>query len=176
MKPSSSHPDLSATSRCAFTKSHGHRCRMPAAPGSEFCAAHQPLTGSPADLLADLSELRSTADVTVFLSRLIVAVSRNQLSVRDAKALTYLSTSLLRALQVVQKDNASGANGNRFDPLPLTWNLPRCDRPTFENADIARAFYAQKYADEMWEVAEQSAQRSAYDKETLLAVRPPHRS
>lgn len=150
---SDSHSALPA-SRCSFTKSHGHRCRMLAAPGSPFCPAHQRQAEAAVDLVGDLREFRSAADVTVFLSRLVIALSRNQISTRRAAVLSYVSISLMHALRALQQENTCNADGSDFDPLPLTWNLPSSDRPTFTDVDEARAFFAQRYADRMREIAE----------------------
>jgi hypothetical protein len=156
MKSDSLVPDCLPSSRCSFTKSHGHRCRMLAARGSSLCPAHQRQADRAVDLVGDLEEFCSAVDVTVFLSRLVVALSRNQISTRRAAVLSYICVSVMHALRGVQQENASNANGDNFDPLPLTWNLPSDKHPAFDDVNEARAFFAQRYADRMREIAERS--------------------
>jgi hypothetical protein len=129
---------------------------MLAAPGSPFCPAHQRQAQTAVDLVGDLEEFCSTVDVTIFLSRLVVALSRNQISTRRAAVLSYISNSLMHSLRAIQQENACNADGSRYDPLPLTWNLPSETHPTFDDVDEARAFFAQRYADRMREIVERS--------------------
>jgi len=150
-----------SSSRCSFTKSNGHRCRMLPAPGSPLCPAHLRQSDLAVDLVGDLQEFRSAADVTIFLSRLVVALSRNQISTRRAAVLSYVSISLMHALRALQQENACNADGSNFDPLPLTWNLPSSDRPSFTDVHEARAFFAQRYADRMRKIVESARADSA---------------
>jgi hypothetical protein len=160
--------NASSDSRCSFTKSNGRRCRMLSAPGSPFCNAHLRQSESAVDLVADLPEFRSAADVTAFLSRLVIALSRNQISTRRASVLSYVSISLMHALRALQQENACDADGSHFDPLPLTWNLSSSDRPNFTDVDQARAFFAQRYADRMRQIVERNRNPgyTAYRSET----------
>lgn len=51
---------------------------------SPFCHRHRPKDAPAAELIRGLSDFRSVADVTVFLSRLIFALSKDQISTRRA--------------------------------------------------------------------------------------------
>lgn len=148
------------TPRCSHTAPSGRRCRNSASTGSSFCPAHQPKQDPATDLVRDLDQFRSAGDVTVFLSRLIGAVSRGEISTRRAAVLSYVAISLMHALRQLQREKDSGSDGSDFDPLPITWGIPFGNLPRFVSEEDARAFYAQRYADSMREIAEQSLAKS----------------
>jgi hypothetical protein len=149
------------TPRCTHTAPSGRRCRSSSSPGSSFCPTHQPKQDPAAGLVRDLDQFRSAADVTVFLSRLIGAVSRGEISTRRAAVLSYVAISLMHALRQLQREKDAGSDGSTFDPLPISWAVPDYGYPGFVNEDDARAFYAQRYADNMREVAEESLAKPA---------------
>ena len=157
MKRNLASASLNSLPRCTHTFPSGRRCRSSAsAPDSPFCLRHQPNEHSAAGLVRDLDQFRSAADVTVFLSRLLGCLSRGEISTRRAAVLSYVSISLMHALRSLQRENQSNANGDRFDPLPISWNVPSSDRPAFRDAHEARAYFAQRYADRMRRIAEDS--------------------
>jgi len=146
------------TPRCSHTAPSGRRCRNAASTGS-FCPTHQPKQDPAADLVRDLDQFHSAADVTGFLSRLIGAVSRGEIPTRRAAVLSYVAISLMHALRQLQREKDADGDGSNFDPLPISWAVPRAGCPGFVNEDDARAFYAQQYANTMREVAEESLAR-----------------
>jgi hypothetical protein len=146
--------------RCSHTAPSGRRCRNSASAGSSFCPTHQPKQDPAADLVRDLDQFRSAADVTVFLSRLIGAVSRGEISTRRAAVLSYVAITLMHSLRQLQREKDSGSDGADFDPLPITWGIPFGNLPSFVSEEDARAFYAQRYADRMRQIAEQSLAKS----------------
>jgi hypothetical protein len=148
------------TPRCSHTTPSGRRCRTSVSTGSSFCSVHQPKEDPAADLVRGLDQFYSAADVIVFLSRLIGTVSRGQISTRRAAVLSYVAISLMHSLRQVQREKDSGSDGSNFDSLPISWAVPDYGRPCFVNEDDARAFYAQRCADSMREIAEQSLAKS----------------
>ncbi|HUL34066.1 MAG TPA: hypothetical protein VL128_09300 [Candidatus Eisenbacteria bacterium] len=161
----SSYP--TASHRCAHIFPSGRRCRLapsavsegpsnPASAVSLFCHRHRPKDDPGAELVRGLSEFRSVADVTVFLSRLIFALSKDQISTRRASVLSYVAVSLMHGFRSMQLEHKIEQGNDNFEPLPWTWMIRRGDDPDFVDIDDARAFYAQRYADEMCEKARQS--------------------
>ena len=156
MKRNLASTSLNSFPRCTHTFPTGRRCRSSAALDSSLCPRHQPKEDPAAGLVRDLDQFRSAADVTVFLSRLLGCLSRGEISTRRAAVLSYVSISLMHALRSLQRENESNASADRFDPLPISWNVPSSDRPVFRDAHEARAYFAQRYADRMRRIAEES--------------------
>ena len=157
MKRNLAPPSRNSLTRCTHTTPSGRRCRSSSStPDSLFCPRHQPKQDPLADLVRDLDQFRSAADVTIFLSRLISTLSRDQISTRRAAVLSYVAISLMHALRTMQREHESNSTGTRFDPLPYTWNMPRPGTEDFVNIHDARAFYAQQYADDMRKKTEES--------------------
>ncbi|HEY1467991.1 MAG TPA: hypothetical protein VGF61_03025 [Candidatus Acidoferrum sp.] len=143
--------------RCSYISQTGRRCRSSAASHDiPFCHRHQPAQDPATDLVRNLEQFRSAGDVTVFLSRLISSLSKDQISTRRAAVLSYVAVSLMHALRSLERERTTNANGSRFDPLPMTWAIPTFGYPDFIDEHDARAFYAQQYAHKMRKVAEQS--------------------
>jgi hypothetical protein len=143
--------------RCTHTTPSGRRCRSSASSlESQFCRRHLPKEDPAAALVRDLQDFRSVSDVTVFLSRLLGVLSRDEISTRRAAVLSYVAISLMHALRSLQREYETAAGTNKFDPLPWTWRMPRRGSPGFEDIHDARAFYAQQYADDMRKKAEES--------------------
>ena len=161
MKRNLASASLNSLPRCTHTYPSGRRCRSSSASDSPFCLRHQPKQDPAAGLVRDLDQFRSAADVTIFLSRLLGYLSRGEISTRRAAVLSYVSISLMHALRSLQRENQSNANGDRFDPLPISWNVPSSDRPAFRDEHEARAYFAQRYADRMRRIAEDSRPSSS---------------
>jgi hypothetical protein len=143
--------------RCNHIWPSGRRCRTSASsPESSFCPLHKPKEDPAAALVHDLQDFRSVGDVTVFLSRLLGVLSRDEISTRRAAVLSYVAISLMHALRSLQREHETMAGTTKFDPLPWTWQMPRRGCSGFEDIHDARAFYAQQYADDMRKKAEES--------------------
>ena len=166
MKPFSKLSTSSTSSRCAFTKGNGHRCRMLPAPDSTFCLAHTPKPNLAAELVRDLDQFHTAGDVTIFLSRLLGAASRGEISTRRASVLAYISISLMQALRSMAKESGHTDDGDTYDPIPLAWTIMHPGKADWVNIHDARAFFAQKRANELRKVAEESfagcGRQSAY--------------
>ena len=156
MKRQSANPNTNSLPRCSHVFPSGRRCRS-TAPGTDspFCHRHRPKEGPGAELVRNLPEFHSVADVTVFLSRLIFALSKDQISTRRASVLSYVAVSLMHGFRSLQQEHQAERGELRFDPLPWTWTVTRSG-PGFVDVDDARAFYAQHYADKMCEKAKQT--------------------
>jgi hypothetical protein len=136
--------------RCTHTSPSGRRCRsLCSSAESPYCLRHKPKEDPAAALVRDLQEFRSVADVTVFLSRLISALSRDQISTRRAAVLSDVAISLMNALRSLQKEYETNQRVDGFEILPWTWSMPRRGSHGFDDTDDARAFFAQQYADKM---------------------------
>jgi hypothetical protein len=143
--------------RCIHIWPSGRRCRSSASSlESSFCPLHQPKEDPAAALVRDLQDFRSVGDVTVFLSRLLGVLSRDEISTRRAAVLSYVAISLMHALRSLQREHETMSGTTKFDPLPWTWQMPRPGFSGFEDIHDARAFYAQQYADDMRKKAEES--------------------
>ncbi len=143
--------------RCTHISPCGRRCRSSASSlESQFCPHHRPKEDPAASLVRDLQDFRSVSDVTVFLSRLLGVLSRDEISTRRAAVLSYVAISLMHALRSLQREYETAAGTNKFDPLPWTWRMPRPGFSGFQDIHDARAFYAQQYADDMRKKAEES--------------------
>ena len=166
MKPNLASPSRNLLPRCAHTSASGRRCRSSASSlESQFCPRHRPPEDPAASLVRDLKDFRSVGDVTVFLSRLLGVLSRDEISTRRAAVLSYVAISLMHALRSLQREHATTAGTNKFDPLPWTWKMPRPGFSGFEDIHDARAFYAQQYADDMRKKAEQSLAQNGIKSE-----------
>jgi len=157
MKPKSPTTSSNASPRCTFTTPSGRRCRsVCSSPESPFCLRHKPKEDPGAELVRDIKEFRSVGDVTVFLSRLISAVSKNQIPTSRASVLSYVAVSLMHSLRSLQKEHELDESVDKFEVLPWTWRMPRRGSPGFEDIDDARAFYAQQFADRMRKKVEEA--------------------
>ena len=166
MKPNLASSSQNLLPRCAHTSASGRRCRSSASSlESKFCPRHRPPEDPAASLVRDLKDFRSVGDVTVFLSRLLGVLSRDEISTRRAAVLSYVAISLMHALRSLQREHETTAGTNKFDPLPWTWKMPRPGFSGFEDIHDARAFYAQQYADDMRKKAEQSLAQNGIKSE-----------
>ena len=157
MKRKLASTSLNSLPRCTHTTPSGRRCRsFTSSLESQFCRRHLPKEDPAAALVRDLQDFRSVGDVTVFLSRLLGVLSRDEISTRRAAVLSYVAISLMHALRSLQREHETVAGATKFDPLPWTWRMPSRGFSGFEDIHDARAFYAQQYADDMRKKAEES--------------------
>jgi len=126
MKRQSANPNTNSLPRCSHVFPSGRRCRS-TAPGTDspFCHRHRPKEDPGAELVRNLPEFHSVADVTVFLSRLIFALSKDQISTRRASVLSYVAVSLMHGFRSLQQEHQAERGELRFDPLPWTWTVTR---------------------------------------------------
>ncbi len=128
---------LDDPSRCHYRYPNGRRCCLPGLPAkSGLCLRHYnrqvaagfPLSPSPndsedlsADLLPELSEFSSGADICQFLARLLILVTKGRISPRRAAVLAYITNQLLHSHRAIQEESDS-------EPEEIIWDLPRPKR------------------------------------------------
>jgi hypothetical protein len=124
----------SDSSRCQHRFSNGKRCRLPGLPSqSGLCSRHfHPTTTafpqSPsdsadlsADLLPELSEFSSGANIRQFLARLLIQVTKGRVGPRRAAVLAYITNQLLHSHRAIQKESDD-------EPQQIIFDLPRPKR------------------------------------------------
>ena len=125
-------PPKTPTSRCPYLYPNGKRCSLPGLPvHSGFCLRHSQAiapTAIPvpvyndsedlsADLLPDLSEFNSGVDITKFLARLLILVTKGRISPRRASVLAYISNQLLHSHRAIVRDNLLQTQKEKDQPL-----------------------------------------------------------
>jgi hypothetical protein len=128
--------------RCAFTKSHGHRCRMLPLDASPYCLAHQPKPSAPAApaqlTAAELAEAAGTlstpAEIHRFQSKVTLLLIHGRLTTKIANAYSYQVLTLLRGCREIshheklQSELAEReAEKARINKV-MSWSIPRPDR------------------------------------------------
>ena len=127
---------------CRHRTKNGKPCRYSAAGYSGLCPHHASRSAYryadpqiAADLLGDLTEFQSAAEVNQFLSRMLLLLAQDRLSPRRGAVMAYTCNLLLRSLRAM--DLESAANGEA-DP-EIIFDLvrpkrdddePPTDRPT----------------------------------------------
>jgi len=111
----------------------GHGTYLPAAgtqlraifpaPNSPFCTTHTPKPDAAAELVRDLDQFHTAGDVAIFLSRLLAAASKGEVSTRRASVPAYISISLLQALRSMAKQSGLDHDGLDYDPVPLACTI-----------------------------------------------------
>ncbi len=145
-KNDSSLPRASREGRCQHRFSNGKRCRLPGlASQSGLCSRHfHPTTAAfpqsasdstdlSADLLPELSEFSSGADIRQFLARLLVQVTKGRVSPRRASVLAYITNQLLHSHRAIQKESNDEPQQIIFDLPRPDRSDPRPDNPTYED-------------------------------------------
>jgi hypothetical protein len=138
IEPSSTHqttePTSTHSSRCRHYTLHGRQCRLHALNGHNgLCFRDSALSSaallrSPndsadlsADLLPELSEFSSGADIRQFLARLLVQVTKGRVGPRRAAVLAYITNQLLHSHRAIQKESDD-------EPQQIIFDLPRPKR------------------------------------------------
>ena len=137
-KSDSSLPRASREGRCQHRFANGKRCRNSASQ-SHFglCLHHFTVSAavgasrqpSPSDsvdlsaeLLPELSEFSSGADIRQFLARLLIQVTKGRVSPRRASVLAYITNQLLHSHRAINRET----NGD--DDVRIIMDMPRPDR------------------------------------------------
>ena len=132
--------------RCAYSSSHGHRCRMPAVPDSRFCLSHARLAQLDAsDLATELTSvagsLESPEEVHGLLAKVALAVVAGRMSARKAAVLGYLGQMLLRShREIAFQKKLDGEIAEAAEEKALQEDREFCWRRSLANAG------SQKYA------------------------------
>ncbi len=139
------------SSRCQHRFANGKRCRnsgsdshfglcldhftLSAAVGASRHQVQSDWTDLSADLLPELSEFSSGADIRQFLARLLVQVTKGRVSPRRASVLAYITNQLLHSHRAIEHEVDSEPQQIIFDlPRPDRGDpRPRPDNPTYED-------------------------------------------
>jgi hypothetical protein len=127
-------PPQATSVRCQYRFSNGKRCSLPGLESqSGLCSRHfhpvpasfppspSDFTDLSADLLPELSEFSSGADIRQFLARLLIQVTKGRVSPRRAAVLAYITNQLLHSHRAIQKESDN-------EPQQIIFDLPRPKR------------------------------------------------
>jgi len=138
MKHQTNYPNYSNAPRCRHYTVNGRRCRLPVLDTrSGLCFRHASLPPAQSDsedlsaeLLPQLSEFESAADIKRFLARLLVLVTKGRVTPRRAPVLAYITNQLLHSHSAFSRENREQDDQSqqiiidlprpkRDDPLPV---------------------------------------------------------
>jgi hypothetical protein len=115
--------------RCQHCTARGSQCRLPVVDTrSGFCFRHAKPQPTPSDsvdlsaeLLPELSEFSSGADIRQFLARLLIQVTKGRVSPRRASVLAYITNQLLHSHRAIDRETNSDPDA---DPV-IIFDMPR---------------------------------------------------
>jgi hypothetical protein len=122
--------------RCSHRTPAGRHCREQARDSrSGLCPrhyfrppVHQPDPSLASELLGDLTEFQSAAEVNQFLSRLLLLLAQDRLSPRRGAVMAYTCNLLLRSLHAIDVENKIAADA----PQQIICDLVRPKRDDFD--------------------------------------------
>jgi hypothetical protein len=122
-------PSSTEGPRCRHYTVHGRQCRLRGLDThSGFCFRHakpQPAQSDSddlsAELLPELSEFSSGADIRQFLARLLIQVTKGRVSPRRASVLAYITNQLLHSHRAIDREIDQ-------EPVTIILDGPRPDR------------------------------------------------
>jgi hypothetical protein len=117
---------INDSSRCQHRTPSRRRCRLRVVDSrSGLCFRHAQLRlqrlevpDLSSDLLGQLSQFTSAADINQVLSKLLILLAQNRISPRRAAVIAYTTSLLLRTLPAIEHE--SGA-----DSPTIIWDMPR---------------------------------------------------
>jgi len=132
MKHQTSYLSSSNASRCRHYTVNGRQCRLPVLDThSGFCFRHASPPPAQSDskdlsteLLPQLSEFESAADVKQFLARLLVLVTKGRVTPRRAAVLAYITNQLLHSHSAFSRE----VREQDDHPQQIIIDLPRPKR------------------------------------------------
>jgi hypothetical protein len=116
--------------RCRHYTDRGRRCQLPVVDAhSGYCFRHAKPQPAPSDsvdlsaeLLPELSEFSSGADIRQFLARLLIQVTKGRVTPRRASVLAYITNQLLHSHRAIDREIDQ-------EPVTVIWDdAPRPDR------------------------------------------------
>jgi hypothetical protein len=131
--PSPTAPPFGPTpARCIHRTSGGRRCAAEAVDSqASFCRRHlfgstrrYPDPSLAAELLGDLTEFDSAAEVNQFLSRLLLLLAQDRVSPRRAAVMAYTCNLILHSHRAIDIENKIAANA----PQEVIFDLVRPKR------------------------------------------------
>ena len=131
MNEQTTRPSSTNGPRCRHYTDQGRRCQLPVVDTrSGYCFRHakpQPAQSDSDDLsvelLPELSEFSSGADIRQFLARLLIQVTKGRVSPRRASVLAYISNQLLHSHRAIDRENNPDD-----DHVNIILDMPRPDR------------------------------------------------
>jgi hypothetical protein len=146
-------PARTNSSRCPYLYPNGKRCSLPGLSAhSGSCLRHSQTNATAAlpvhlhndaedlsaDLLPELSEFSSGADIRQFLARLLVLVTKGRISPRRASVLAYITNQLLHSHRAITLETKPAEEVPRIiidmpRPDHDDWPKPRPANPTYED-------------------------------------------
>jgi hypothetical protein len=126
MTASSAKPDcINNSARCNHRFPNGMRCRLLGFTGQPFCPKHSQPNVPPrpdpmetaATLTAGLDDFTDPAQINTFLSRLLLLLIQEKISIKRAGVLTYISSQLLHTHRAIEKQ-----------PPEIIFDIPRPER------------------------------------------------
>jgi hypothetical protein len=141
-KPTSRTEPKNRVPLCRHRTKNGRPCRYSATDHSGLCPRH---AAGPthrhadpqiaAELLGDLTEFDSAAEVNQFLSRLLLLLAQDRVSPRRAAVMAYTCNLILHSHRAIDIENKIAANA----PQEVVFDLVRPKRDDFEPEPPARA-------------------------------------
>ena len=137
--------------RCSYHSPRGNHCHSRVAyPTARLCSKHlrtrnyrHPDPTLASELLGDLTEFQSAAEVNQFLSRMLLLLAQDRIPPRRGAVMAYTCNLLLRSLRAM--DLESAADRELTGDQALVWDsgIPRPKREDFEPAPTAPGAAAQ---------------------------------
>jgi hypothetical protein len=132
MKHQTNNPSSTKGPRCRHYTLHGRQCRLRVLdPRSGFCFRHASPPPAQSDsedlsseLLPQLSEFESAADVKQFLARLLILVTKGRVTPRRAAVLAYITNQLLHSHSAFYRE----IHAQDDEPQQIIFDLPRPKR------------------------------------------------
>jgi len=142
-------PAKISASRCPYLYPNGKRCSLPGLPAhSGFCRHHSPANVPIAipppvnndsedlssELLPELSEFDSAADVRKFLARLLTLITKGRISPRRAAVMAYTTNQLLHSHRSILLETKAVDDQPRriiIDMPEPDGDDPRPENPTY---------------------------------------------
>jgi len=132
MNHKSANPNpINDSSRCQHRTSARRRCRLRVLDShAGLCFRHVQLRlqslevpNLAPDLVGQLAQFTSAADINKVLSKLLVLLSQNRVSPRRAAVIAYISSLLLRTLPAIEHESDEDD-----DKTVVVWGIPSPDR------------------------------------------------
>ncbi len=129
MNEQATKPSSTNSPRCRHYTDQGRRCQLPVVDTrSGFCFRHakpKPVQSDSDDLsvelLPELSEFSSGADIRQFLARLLIQVTKGRVSPRRASVLAYITNQLLHSHRAINREIDQ-------EPVTVIWDASGPDR------------------------------------------------
>ena len=125
---------LNESSRCQHRTASKRRCRLRVVDAhSGLCFRHAQLRlqhlevpDLSSDLVGNLTDFKSAADINQVLSKLLILLSQNRVGPRRAAVIAYVTSLLLRTLPAIEHEDD--------EKTVIVWDIPLPDRSSLAEA------------------------------------------